>query len=917
MSRILKLFSQNKKSLILILGLGLFLSLVPLSPAEASPGMCDAPTNGPETAGFMWQACKGYCDAIAPWTKAGEATACVVQYVVSLPIRFAALMTAIPLALIAAVTGVLYTIIILILGWLKVIALSVPILPSQVDVVRTGWEITRNLANMSFALILVFIGLATILRIKEYEAKKLLPILIIVALLINFSPVIVGFIVDVSNIIANFFLNLGGWEGTVMIWSMIGNYFLDSFAIMTKMGDIWDVIGYIIGTLVLGIVLIAFFAYSAWIYFLVVALLVVRIIALWVLMILSPFAFLLYVLPAGRKLAREWWQELIKWSIIAIPIGFFLFLSFKVLEASVETQIGSFFKTLDLSGEVEKANVATSTVVFGNFTSQLANTLGMMLVPLVSIVILHIGYKLSRRYMPATANQIIGGIEKGFKMAAGVALVAATGGAAAGLAVKGLGGMVKVAQKMESFAGKAGFKFKIPKGVPKIGGKEIRPSLGWGIKPTSWATRGVEMAAKPYLEKQAARLQKINVDKEMRDRGIEDDAQAQADYAHSPLLSQRNKLQVYSWMGKKGTLQSTSDEEKNKAVALAEKFAGDTHFKKEVGNVLNTLPNSVTKEIKLKYELAGIKDPGEIERKTTEIQDEIDKIQDEFSIKGQPGAEGKATAILHARSLNPRDITGVDKSEGFGLRSESFQLAMQKMSSVHLQALQNNFNEKTIRAVLDENKGLNNVTGFTDTDFRRVEKENPRLVRWSSGTPAGREMLNWSRFTRTPERPTPEEGITKLQEQMTKLRTEIAKPYSALPSDERTELRKRQAKGFKELNIKLTELQERRKGERLTPEELATEAVKGALEEVRKEKRAAALPSIPQLENRVNEIKISIEKMDNEYRALRKAKALGFKERAEGLSSHIDKLKEEMREVGSTIKQAKKVSGKKKPEKTS
>ena len=178
-------------------------------------------------------------------------------------------------------------------------------------------------------------------------------------------------------------------------------------------------------------------------------------------------------------------------------------------------------------------------------------------------------------------------------------------------------------------------------------------------------------------------------------------------------------------------------------------------------------------------------------------------------------------------------------------------------------------------------------------------------------------MLNWSRFTRTPERPTPEEGITKLQEQMTKLRTEIAKPYSALPSDERTELRKRQAKGFKELNIKLTELQERRKGERLTPEELATEAVKGALEEVRKEKRAAALPSIPQLENRVNEIKISIEKMDNEYRALRKAKALGFKERAEGLSSHIDKLKEEMREVGSTIKQAKKVSGKKKPEKTS
>ncbi|GAI30419.1 unnamed protein product, partial [marine sediment metagenome] len=61
--------------------------------------------------------------------------------------------------------------------------------------------------NMLLVLILVYIAIATILRLAGYETKKLLITFIIVALLVNFSPVICGLIVDASNIVMNFFLS--------------------------------------------------------------------------------------------------------------------------------------------------------------------------------------------------------------------------------------------------------------------------------------------------------------------------------------------------------------------------------------------------------------------------------------------------------------------------------------------------------------------------------------------------------------------------------------------------------------------------------------------------------------------------------------------------------------------------------------
>ncbi len=855
MAKLFKIISRNKKTLILVLGLGLFLSFLPFQfiksslvsvadasfyceplggisqnyrcigtiPSSACNNLIDINTNcnvkcrdaGGVTARWgtitSWDPYNLYCCNLrnntscgpnnsitlntAPnpvdlttgtmplpvslalegcsWTNPFACFGALANYLITLPIRTGALFIVIPLAIIAMATGILYTIITVLLGWFKAIVLSVPILPSQVDVVQAGWEITRNLANMGFILILVFIGLATILRIKDYEAKKLLPTLIIVALLINFSPVIVGFVVDISNIITNFFLNLGSWESTATAWSMIWNYFKDAFAIMTQMGQIWAVIGNIIGTIILGVVLICFFGYSAWIYLLVAALLVVRIIVLWILMILAPLAFLFYVLPAGKKLAKEWWQQLVQWAILAIPLGFFLFLSFKVLEATTRSQIegAGFFKVANLKASTTAAVINVPGIDFGNFTSQLANAFGVMLVPLVSIVILHIGYKLSKSYMPAAAKGIISGIEKGFKMAAGAALVVATGGAAAGLAAGGLGKLAQGVQGVENFMGR----------IPVLG----KP-LKYLSKPMSWATRGMEKAATPALLEYQAKTRRVpeaDIKKIDGMSGVEAENYINAKTKMLPKgIAEKQRLQYTAHMADKNTLKFTSPEFQKEATTLANKTFEDEnpYFQKEANTILNST-GGMTEEALVHSKLFGmpdktVEDKEARKKKGDEIRQEI--LKTKGIIEERMGMENFIVeAAIELKYITREEATSSDpvtkahalttaraKAVGQDLRNIAAAATYRKESKPedikdiinpdnladrvgltlgnprNLQKVQDNFGQKKFKGVIEGAGGLDSATDTSDKLDYYAKYVNPAMIQTILNTPAGREI---------------------------------------------------------------------------------------------------------------------------------------------------------------------------------
>ncbi len=201
---------------------------------------------------------------------------------------------------------------------------------------------TRGLTNIIFVVALIAIGLGTALRIGDYQAKKALPMLIIIALLINFTPVILGFIIDASNIIMNFFVS-GGFSG--------GGYFAN-FA--SQQGDFlknlvgggsafYDVTGSqramsaAIGALMMifsNIIAIA-------VYFVFSFLFVMRYVVLWLLVVLSPFAFACYILPTTRGYFGQWWKQFTQWCFIGVTAAFFLYLADHMIEAGYRGTIGS------------------------------------------------------------------------------------------------------------------------------------------------------------------------------------------------------------------------------------------------------------------------------------------------------------------------------------------------------------------------------------------------------------------------------------------------------------------------------------------------------------------------------------------------------------------------------------------------
>lgn len=199
---------------------------------------------------------------------------------------------------------------------------------TQSATVLSGWAITRDFANMFVVLGFVVVGIATILRIREYEAQKTLFPLIIVALLINFSLLFCGLIIDATNITMNYFLNPVSGPGvsspaiTQPLLDAITNPLvvdnIKGLATNNGFAD-FDFISAAAGYSITAFV-------TAMIFFIYGILFLFRYVALMCLVVLSPLGFVCYVFPATHGVYKKWWEQFVQWSIIGIPTAFFVYL---------------------------------------------------------------------------------------------------------------------------------------------------------------------------------------------------------------------------------------------------------------------------------------------------------------------------------------------------------------------------------------------------------------------------------------------------------------------------------------------------------------------------------------------------------------------------------------------------------------
>jgi len=216
---------------------------------------------------------------------------------------------------------------------------------NEIGAIQIGWEIVRDLSNIFFIFILLFIAIATILQKEQYGTKALLAQVIIVALLINFSLFITKVVIDVSNVFALQFydsLTVSGGSVTATLRdgiNLIQAYNTDELEGLedkTKVASIF-------------FFLTIFYLTTAWTFFLGALLFTGRLVAFIFLMILAPAAFLLSILPGTKKYYNQWWEMLINQAVVAPLYLFVLFIVIRITQENAFLQPTSQDAFLDVS----------------------------------------------------------------------------------------------------------------------------------------------------------------------------------------------------------------------------------------------------------------------------------------------------------------------------------------------------------------------------------------------------------------------------------------------------------------------------------------------------------------------------------------------------------------------------------------
>lgn len=231
----------------------------------------------------------------------------------------------------------------------------------KLEAVKIGWKITRDLANIAFIFIILYIAIATILQIAGHGVKDLLIKVIIVALLINFSLVFTKVIIDASNVLANEFYsamrnpndpNGGSISATIMSGLDVQKVF------DAKSADKIDTST----TIQVYLFSIILYLATAYIFFGGAFLFVARMIVFIFLMVLAPVAFISMILPKTQALSKKWWSALFSQAFVAPA---YLFLIYVVVSIIKEGFLKGAIGATDTSGTLNVTLILNFVILIG------------------------------------------------------------------------------------------------------------------------------------------------------------------------------------------------------------------------------------------------------------------------------------------------------------------------------------------------------------------------------------------------------------------------------------------------------------------------------------------------------------------------------------------------------------------------
>ncbi len=188
--------------------------------------------------------------------------------------------------------------------------------------ITIAWATIRDLANMSFLFVLLYIAISTILGRSGSQWKSTLVSIVIAAILINFSLFFTKVIIDASNVIT-----LGFYKQIVPNASVYTGL---SDSIMQPLGltGLWnpqtgdatklaEMTGSLAKIAILSIGSSVFMGITAFVFMAAAIMFLVRYVTIIFLLILSPIALMGSVLPRLKEHASKWWKSLLGQAIFA------------------------------------------------------------------------------------------------------------------------------------------------------------------------------------------------------------------------------------------------------------------------------------------------------------------------------------------------------------------------------------------------------------------------------------------------------------------------------------------------------------------------------------------------------------------------------------------------------------------------
>jgi hypothetical protein len=185
-----------------------------------------------------------------------------------------------------------------------------------------AWNIMRSIANVAFIIVFLIIiySQLTNAAVSNYGIKKLLPRLIIAALLVNLSYIICSIAIDISNILGyslqQIFINIrqntfsitnDTWNAGTTAWTTVTALVLSGVGIGVLVADpgvLFLLLPVLVGVLLTALV--------------VLLILAARQAIIVILIVIAPLAFVAYLLPNTEQWFKKW-RELFMTMLIFFP----------------------------------------------------------------------------------------------------------------------------------------------------------------------------------------------------------------------------------------------------------------------------------------------------------------------------------------------------------------------------------------------------------------------------------------------------------------------------------------------------------------------------------------------------------------------------------------------------------------------